>query len=223
MKRMGCLHAHYSNISYIEEAFHDKGIQWMHFVDPGLVYSSDPERDPGEEGAKRRVREQLDWMQRCQLDAILITCTYYAALLSQLSDPISTDIPILTIDEPYFVELCRTNTPQLLLFTNPETVQGTMSRLQQYAVRSGQTVQVETEVIDGAFPLLMQGDKETYDAVISEHIRLLLEQKPDYRLSVAQLSMVDAVKGQVDHRGNLIGHPLKPLVREVLSVLQLES
>ncbi|WP_025681544.1 hypothetical protein [Paenibacillus massiliensis] len=223
MKRMGCLHAHYSNISYIEEAFHDKGIQWMHFVDPGLVYSSDPERDPGDEGAKRRVREQLDWMQRCQLDAILITCTYYAALLSQLSDPISSDIPILTIDEPYFVELCRMNTPQLLLFTNPETVEGTMNRLQQYAVRSGQTVQVGTEVIDGAFPILMQGDKETYDAVISERIRLLLEQKPDCRISVAQLSMVDAVKGQVDHRGNLIGHPLKPLVREVLSVLQLES
>lgn len=223
MKRMGCLHAHYSNISYIEEAFHDKGIQWMHFVDPGLVYSSDPERDPGDEGAKRRVREQLDWMQRCQLDAILITCTYYAALLSQLGDPISSDTPILTIDEPYFVELCRMNTPQLLLFTNPETVEGTMNRLQQYAVRSGQTVQVETEVIDGAFPLLMQGDKETYDAVISERIRLLLEQKPDCRISVAQLSMVDAVKGQVDHRGNLIGHPLKPLIREVLSVLQLES
>jgi hypothetical protein len=36
-KRIGCLHAHYSNIEYIEEAFSAYEVEFIHFVDPGLV------------------------------------------------------------------------------------------------------------------------------------------------------------------------------------------
>ena len=37
-KRLGCLHAHYSNIEYIENAFAPYNIELIHFVDPGLMY-----------------------------------------------------------------------------------------------------------------------------------------------------------------------------------------
>ena len=37
-KKLGCLHAHYSNIEYIENAFSPYNIELVHFVDPGLMY-----------------------------------------------------------------------------------------------------------------------------------------------------------------------------------------
>ncbi|MDC0701743.1 hypothetical protein POF52_04755 [Priestia sp. AB] len=42
MKKIACLHAHHSNISYIEKAL--PFANCMHFVDPGLVHrvTADP-------------------------------------------------------------------------------------------------------------------------------------------------------------------------------------
>ena len=37
-KRLGCLHAHYSNIEYIENALSPYDIELIHFVDPALMY-----------------------------------------------------------------------------------------------------------------------------------------------------------------------------------------
>ncbi|SNS87176.1 hypothetical protein SAMN05444672_10360 [Bacillus sp. OK838] len=37
-KKIGCLHAHYTNIEYIEKASSKFDIEWLHFVDPGLMH-----------------------------------------------------------------------------------------------------------------------------------------------------------------------------------------
>jgi hypothetical protein len=36
MKRIGCFHAHYSNIEHVEKALSDYEVELIHFVDPGL-------------------------------------------------------------------------------------------------------------------------------------------------------------------------------------------
>jgi len=48
-KRLGCLHAHYSNIAYIEQTFfHINHIELIHFVDPGLILqASNGDSDSG--------------------------------------------------------------------------------------------------------------------------------------------------------------------------------
>jgi hypothetical protein len=35
-KRLGCFHAHHSNIEHIEKALKPYNIELIHFVDPGL-------------------------------------------------------------------------------------------------------------------------------------------------------------------------------------------
>ncbi len=79
-QRVGCLHAHHSNIAYVERAFASYEVELVHFVEPGLMrrVSSDPHFSSDD--ASRKVEEQLSWMSQSDLDVILITCTNYIAL-----------------------------------------------------------------------------------------------------------------------------------------------
>ena len=213
-KKLGCLHAHYSNIEYIEQAFQsDEDIEIIHFVDPGVIKHV----SKGSNDLVHKVKEQIEWIINCDVDAILITCTNYIALLEgeTFSNPL---IPIIKIDEPYFESICSKHQPQTILFTNPATVEGTMARLHQYAKHQGISVDVVAKVIEHTFDLIMQGKKEAYDEVILRTLHTLsAEQKS---ISVAQLSMVDAAQQFEDHTRIKILQPLKPLVNIVKSTMK---
>lgn len=123
-KKLGCLHAHHSNIEYIEHTFQNiDNVELVHFADPGLIQQV----PKGTNGLAVKVKEQLEWMASCSIDAILITCTNYIALLEE--EQLDLSIPIIKIDEPYFETVCEEKQPQTILFTNPETVEGTLSSM----------------------------------------------------------------------------------------------
>lgn len=213
-KKLGCLHAHYSNIEYIEQAFQsDEDIEIIHFVDPGVIKHV----SKGSNDLAHKVKEQIEWIISCDVDAILITCTNYIALLKD--ETLSNlPIPIIKIDEPYFESICSKHQPQTILFTNPATVDGTMARLHQYAKHQGISVDVVAKVIEHTFDLIMQGKKEAYNEVILRTLHTLsAEQKS---ISVAQLSMVDAAQQFEDHTRIKILQPLKPLVNIVKSTMK---
>jgi hypothetical protein len=208
--KIGCLHAHHSNITYIEQAAFSK-VELIHFVDPGLMnrISNDKSFDLGK--AKHKVIEQIEWIAQSGVDVILITCTNYITLLEE--EHLQTSIPIIKIDEPFFSHLCKITQPQILLFTNPATVEGTMNRLKQFAAWQNQPVpDIEVLVIGNSFELLMQGDKEQYSDVIADYIRAHLESNPDTKISVAQLSMVEAAERIAQELQVTIGNPLAPLI-----------
>jgi hypothetical protein len=116
------------------------------------------------------------------------------------------------MDEPFFEYLCREEQPHILLFTNPATVEGTMRRLQEYAQARGKQPQVEAQVIKHAFELIMQGKKEQYHIAVSAYIRDLLETQQGRSISVAQLSMVEAVREVQRGTKIKLGNPLETLV-----------
>lgn len=208
--KMGCLHAHHSNIAYIEQAV-DSKVELIHFVDPGLMNRITSDKSFDLEKGKDKVIEQIEWMAKSGVDAILITCTNYIALLEE--ERIETSIPIIKIDEPFFSRLCKITQPQVLLFTNPATVEGTMNRLKQFVSWQNQPLPaIEARVIENSFEILMQGNKEQYSDVIADYIRAQLESNPDIKISVAQLSMVEAAERIAQELQITIGNPLVPLV-----------
>jgi len=213
-KKLGCLHAHYSNIEYIEQAFQsDEDIEIIHFVDPGVIKHV----SKGSNDLVHKVKEQIEWIISCDVDAILITCTNYIALLKD--ETLSNlPIPIIKIDEPYFESICSKHQPQTILFTNPATVEGTMARLHQYAKHQGVSVDVEGKIIEHTFNLIMQGKKEAYDDAILRALHTLSAEEKS--ISVAQLSMVDAAQRFQDHTAITILHPLKSLVDIVKSKIK---
>ena len=210
------MHAHYSNLAYIEQAFFNiNHIELVHFVDPGLILQA----SNGNSRLAFKVKEQLEWMESCQIDAILITCTNYIALLEEA--PITLSIPILKIDEPFFEAICKDEQPQTILFTNPRTVEGTMSRLQQYSLQHNKEIEAVAKVIDNTFELIMQGKQEAYKKAI---LQTLYHLKEDQRkTSVAQLSMVEAAQLFEKESGLTITHPLKTLAEFVVRSIEKYS
>lgn len=217
-KRLGCLHAHYSNINYIEKALSSYDIDLVHFVDPALMYRVTSDKSFKKREAQYKVREQLEWISKSKVDAILITCTNYITLLQ--GEQLSISVPIINIDEPYFNEICKITEPQILLFTNPLTVEGTMNRLHKYADTRGLTLDTEVFVINDIFELMMQGKKNVYDEEVTTFITHLMKENPK-TVSVAQLSMVDAAMKVERELSKTLVNPLNTLVDVLVKQLEL--
>ena len=218
-KRLGCLHAHYSNIEYIENAFATYNIELIHFVDPGLMNQVTKNKNFRESEAQRKVIEQIEWIAQCQVDAILITCTNYIAILQE--DQLSTSVPIIKIDEPFFDYICTIGQPQTILFSNPATVEGTMERLKYHASQQQKTLDLEVIVINNTFDLFMRGLKEEYNQGISTFLNQIINEKKV--ISVAQLSMVDAARQVENQSSKTIINPLNTLVSFIVNQLELEE
>ncbi|WHZ56805.1 hypothetical protein [Metabacillus hrfriensis] len=219
-KRLGCLHAHYSNIEYIENALSLFNIELIHFVDPALMYRVTSDENFQESDAQIKVKEQIEWIAQCNVDAILITCTNYIAILQE--DQLSISVPIIKIDEPFFDFICNLQQPQTILFTNPATVEGTVERLNHYANNHQKSLDIEVIVINNTFELIMQGQKEEYNQEISKFLNHIIKDEKKV-ISVAQLSMVDASR-QVEYKtSKTIINPLNTLVSSIVNQLELEK
>ncbi|MBT2663899.1 hypothetical protein J7J00_00010 [Bacillus sp. ISL-4] len=217
-KKIGCLHAHYTNIEYIETAFSKFDIEWLHFVDPGLMQRVSTDENFKDSDAQKRVKQQVEWIAECKVDAILITCTNYIAILNE--EQLSLPMPIIKIDEPYFEQICQIQQPQMILFTNPATVEGTVKRLNAHAKKYG-AVEFEVIIIDNAFEFIMQGLGERYNQEILNFLyKFNNEKRP---LSVAQLSMVEAAKRYELQTGMTVLNPLDALVDSMINQLELSS
>lgn len=212
-KKLGCLHAHYSNIEYIEQAFQSiEKVELVHFVDPGLIQQVSKRT----EGLAFKVKEQLEWMESCNMDAILLTCTNYIALLEK--EQLELSIPIMKIDEPFFETVCEEKQPQTILFTNSETVKGTMNRLQQYALLHEKSITTKIKIIDNTFELITQGEKDAYNNAILQALHDVAGEQQ--YISVAQLSMVEAARQFEKETALSITHPLKSLVKFVMRSIE---
>lgn len=207
--RLGCLHAHHSNIGYIETIIPHDTIEAIHFVEPGLLRRIGSDADFSMEDAATQVRKQMDWMRACGVDALLVTCTNYIAAMPD--EPSHAGIPVVKIDEPFFAYLLQQPPRHLLLFSNPDTVEGTVHRLYDFAAATGAQPEIEVEVIPNSFNLFLTGQTETYNRAVAERLRELVRLGRFTSLSVGQLSMVDAARRVARETGHVIGDPLQPL------------
>ncbi|MFD1953805.1 hypothetical protein ACFSL6_06315 [Paenibacillus thailandensis] len=220
--KIACLHAHHSNIEYINDAVNLPGTEWIHFVDPGLMarIAGDPGFDA--DAARNKVAQQVEWIASTGAFAILITCTNYIALLDEKM--LQSAIPVVKVDEPLFEYVCGVDGPHVLLFSNPSTVDGTMRRLAEHAAANGGNItDVEPVIIDGTFQLLMQGNQEAYLEKLTDRIRQILASRPGVTVSVAQLSMVNAARRLEQETGVRIGHPLLTLGNKLEALLRTIS
>lgn len=218
-KRLGCLHAHYSNIEYLENALAPFNIEIVHFVDPGLMERLTSDKEFHGVDARHKVKMQIEWIAQTNVDAILITCTNYIAILQE--NQLSVSVPIIKIDESFFDFICNIQHPHTILFTNPATVEGTMERLKNYAETYQKTLNIESAVLNNTFELIMQGRKEEYNQEVARMLEQLIND--DKIISVAQLSMVDAARLVEAKTGRSITNPLKTFVSSIVKELDLEE
>ncbi|MCD1257595.1 hypothetical protein B5M42_001925 [Paenibacillus athensensis] len=221
--KLACLHAHYSNIEYIQKAASAvQDCELIHYVDPGLIHRMN--HDPGFtlKEARHRMKDQLEWIIQTKADALLITCTQYIALLEE--SKIHMPIPLIKIDDPLFANICSSTKPQILVFTNPSTVDATMKRLQAFAKQRNQSFQLpETRIIPHSFELLMLGEKHAYLQLVNRYIKQLLAAEADKRVIAAQLSMSGAADEIAKENSQAIITPvdcLTPVIQNLLHHIQ---
>jgi hypothetical protein len=216
MMTIGCFHAHYSNIALIEEALAPYEVELVHYVDPGLDRLKH-DADFSEAFTREKVTQTLQWIAHCHADAILVTCTLFAAVLEQETQHVP--VPVVGIDDPLLQEMKRVPGRYILAFTNPATIEGTMARVNQVLQqddenrqRNGiETVEAEAILIPGTFELIMRGDKEGYLATVIAGLQQIAEQSPGSTVVAAQLSMAPAAARVTADTGMLIFSPLASL------------
>lgn len=217
MKKMiACLHAHHSNIAYLQTSIDSRLIELTHYVDPGLIKRIGRDASFSKEEAGNKVIEQIEWIAQTGVEAILITCTQYSALLEV--EKLRTSIPVIKLDEVFFHTICSSDAPQTLLFTNPATINGTMKQLDKFAAANNKTVDnIEVRIIENAFELIMQGKTEQYVEKVSNEIKSILAADKNKKASVVQLSMVESAR-RVERELNMkIDNPLDALLQFLIT------
>ncbi|WP_102691328.1 hypothetical protein [Rummeliibacillus pycnus] len=215
MKIVGCLHAHYSNINYLEKALSQYPITLHHFVDPALIIRISTDPSFTTEEAKKKVMEKIEWISAIGVDAIVITCTNYSAILD---DTNKWKIPIIKIDEPFFKRFSQLPSPKKLIFTNPETVKGTTKRLNDFLRQKKKTIHYSIEIIPSAFEYLMDGNTKAHNEIVFKQLSQIINHASD-NLAVAQLSMAEVVNN-INAR---ILNPLDPLIDAILLLLHIDK
>lgn len=217
-KRIGCFHAHHSNIEHIQKALSLYDVELVHFVDPGLDRIK-ADKDCNTAIIQKKISDTLAWISRCHVDAILITCTFFTANIPD--EDASYSIPIIKIDGPLFYAICESEHPQILAFTNPHTVQGTMEQLKSFADRQNKSIHVEPYLLENTFELIMQNRKEEYTERVASKLKQIIDEHPDKRICTAQLSMVSAAEKTYTETGIQIGNHSKSLADYLERTLRL--
>ncbi|MDD9268266.1 hypothetical protein ACFPES_14600 [Paenibacillus sp. GCM10023248] len=219
MKRIGCFHAHYSNIEHIDKALQAFDAELVHFVDPGLDRIK-MDADFTQETVEKKVMETLAWIASCHVDAILITCTFFTAVFD--AEHHRFPIPVIKIDEPLFEAICQANQPVVVAFTNPNTVTGTMNQLFAYASKRGKEVDAKPVLLENTFELIMQGRKSEYIRLVAEGLIQITAENPGKYLAAAQLSMVPASQIAQNRTNLAVGNHLESLADYLKELLNLE-
>ncbi|KRF08092.1 hypothetical protein ASG89_16815 [Paenibacillus sp. Soil766] len=218
MQRIGCFHAHYSNIEHIENALRSLGVELIHYVDPGLDRIK-KDADFTTEMAQKKVLDTLNWIAKSHVDAILITCTFFTAIYDE--NVHRFPIPVIKIDDPLFEEICQLDQPTIIAFTNPSTVQGTMNQLAAYATTKGKVLDATPALLENTFDLIMQGKKNEYIEAVTQGLIEVIEANPTKRVIAAQLSMVPAAQAAEKQTKRNVGNQLDSLATYMKDVLTL--
>ena len=126
-----CLHAAVGNRDIIEAALQDGPFEIQHEVDTQLL-TMIREGEP-EERQLEYVATRINELIAREPAFIFVTCTNYIVLLDQID--VSANVPILKIDELLFQAITQVHNPIKLLFSNEQTIAGTMTRLTDYVKR----------------------------------------------------------------------------------------
>lgn len=178
--RMICLHATEANIEIIDREMKEMPFDIKHEVDTHLL-SMIRAKQPLEL-QKAYVVEKLNKLTLQEPALLFVTCTNYVALLDEIN--VTTHIPILKIDEVLYEQLKGIHNPIKMLFTNKETIRGTMQRFRQFV---SEEVEVEVLHIPDVFDWYLAGDTLRHDQKV---LMTLLELDAyENTVVVAQLSM----------------------------------
>ncbi|MEK4629225.1 hypothetical protein MKZ17_13550 [Solibacillus sp. FSL R7-0682] len=196
---MICLHASELNIEIMERSLHEMPFEVRHVVDTHLLHIIREQQSLAEQ--KNYIFTKMMELIEQEPALILVTCTNYIVLLEQME--LVTSIPILKIDELLFEQLKSSHLPLKILFTNKQTIEGTMTRLKKYISPERES---EVVFIPEVFDWYLAGEKLAHDQKV---LNTLLELDTyENTVVVAQLSMANIAEIYSKLSGDVVLSPV---------------
>ncbi|TFB65747.1 aspartate/glutamate racemase family protein [Cryobacterium sp. Hz9] len=136
----------------------------MHFVDSDVLATVVRERGISTNSALR-MTYLAQAAEAAGADIIFSACSSLGPALDIAARSVHT--PIVKIDEAMAMQAAREGTKIGVLATVPTTLEPTSDLISAKASEIGRTVIIEQRLCDGAFDVLMSGDREKHDEMVT--------------------------------------------------------
>jgi len=161
----------------------------------------------------RRVAGYITSAEAGGADFILVTCSSIGPAVEASAS--SVGVPVLRVDQPMADKAIQTGRRIGVIATLPTTLNPTSDLVLRRAMLAGKTIELTSQLCEGAFAALMSGDGAKHDTLVAAALKELAE-KVDV-IVLAQASMARVVDGlaEADRRVSILASP--PLAIEYLS------
>jgi Asp/Glu/hydantoin racemase len=157
----------------------------IHFVDSDVLATVVREGRISSDSEARMVL-LAEAAERAGADVIFSACSSLGPAIDGAKSHVS--IPIVKIDDAMTLQAALTGTRIGVLATVPTTLAPTANLIREHATSAGREIEVVEQLADGAFDVLMSGDKDAHDAMVLASARDLATRDVDL-IVLAQASM----------------------------------
>lgn len=119
-------------------------------------------------------------------DLIFSACSSLGPTIDVAREIVNT--PIIKIDDPMTQKAVASGNVIGVMATVPTTLPPTIDLLNFWANKKGKTVTTKPVLTEGAFEILMSGDRDRHDAMVEEKARLLAKEVDIIVLAQASMS-----------------------------------
>jgi Asp/Glu/hydantoin racemase len=137
----------------------------VHFVDSDVLATVVREQGISPKSELRMVR-LAEAAEAADADIIFSACSSLGPALTVAAQAVG--IPVIKIDDAMALKAATEGTRIGVLATVPTTLRPTSDLIQALADRIGREVEIEQRLCAGAFDVLMSGDRERHDAMVTE-------------------------------------------------------
>lgn len=145
---------------------------------------------PPESNIEAFTRYARDLAEMAHVDAVLITCSTMNRAYPRVADAlISSDIPVIQIDQPMMERAVTQEGRLLVVATHGPTVENTQALLQETASRCGRQITFSGMTVESAWECLATGDVFGHNRALASAIHAHMGREPVGCVILAQLSM----------------------------------
>jgi len=196
-KKIAILHTSFVFVS-VEPAINDligeliPEAEVIHFVDSDVLATVVREGGISTK-SEERMTHLAQAAEAAGADIIFSACSSLGPALDVAARKVST--PVVKIDEAMAIRAANDGTRIGVLATVPTTLGPTSDLIQSKADEAGRSITIERRLCDGAFSILMAGDRDKHDAMVVEQAADLAERVDLIVLAQASMSrLVDVLQ-----------------------------
>ncbi|MGM0217491.1 hypothetical protein [Enterococcus sp. AZ126] len=160
MKKIICIHAHFSNIHYLTELFQkEKTLALEHYVMTDFL--DQITTDNLTNFIEKKIEENVV--------GVIITCTMYSNLIKQ---KLILNKPILRVEDPLIAHILANPHKKSLIFSNPKTVKETIKKIDIAYLEKNLALDYEVHIVPDAFDLILTNQKMAYQKALLNYLYL---------------------------------------------------